>query len=93
MINWFVTKNFVAQEGLYVHFQNLRTYLFSLTIMNWASRGPPHSRYEKSIIYLTKLEEDKAMTTKKNTWDIILKVIIAVASAIAGALGANAMNL
>ena len=33
------------------------------------------------------------MTTKKTTWDIILKVIIAVASAIAGALGANAMNL
>ena len=30
---------------------------------------------------------------KKTTWDKILKVIIAVASAIAGALGANAMTL
>ena len=33
------------------------------------------------------------MATKKSVWDTILKVIIAVASAIAGALGANAMNL
>ena len=31
--------------------------------------------------------------SKQKTWDIILKVIIAVASALAGALGANAMNL
>ncbi len=30
---------------------------------------------------------------KKPIWDIILKVIIAVASAIAGALGANAMTM
>ncbi|MDM8305269.1 smalltalk protein [Phocaeicola salanitronis] len=30
--------------------------------------------------------------TKKGVWDLVLKVIIAVASAIAGALGANAMN-
>ena len=30
---------------------------------------------------------------KKNVWDKILKVVIAVASAILGALGANAMNL
>lgn len=29
----------------------------------------------------------------KSAWDMILKVIIAVASAVAGALGANAMNL
>lgn len=33
------------------------------------------------------------MSIKKTTWDIILKVIIAVASAIAGALGANAMGV
>lgn len=33
------------------------------------------------------------MSTKKATWDIILKVIIAVASAIAGALGANAVTM
>ncbi len=33
------------------------------------------------------------MAIKKSVWDTILKVIIAVASAIAGALGANAMNL
>ena len=33
------------------------------------------------------------MASKKSVWDTILKVIIAVASAIAGALGANAMNL
>ena len=30
---------------------------------------------------------------KKNVWDKILKVEIAVASAILGALGANAMNV
>ncbi|WP_289115688.1 smalltalk protein, partial [uncultured Bacteroides sp.] len=30
---------------------------------------------------------------KKNVWDKILKVVIAVASAVLGALGANAMNL
>lgn len=30
---------------------------------------------------------------KKTTWDKILKIIIAVASAIIGAFSANAMNL
>lgn len=30
---------------------------------------------------------------KKNVWDKILKVVITVASAILGALGANAMNV
>ena len=30
---------------------------------------------------------------KKNIWSVVLKVIIAVASALAGVLGANAMNL
>ena len=30
---------------------------------------------------------------KKQTWDLILKIIIAVASAVAGALGANAVNI
>lgn len=30
---------------------------------------------------------------KKTVWDKVLKVVIAVASAILGALGANAMNL
>ncbi|WP_303014991.1 smalltalk protein [uncultured Bacteroides sp.] len=30
---------------------------------------------------------------KKGLWDTILKVVIAVASALAGVLGANAMNL
>ena len=30
---------------------------------------------------------------KKNVWDKILKVVIADASAIMGALGANAMNV
>ena len=30
---------------------------------------------------------------KKSVWDMILKVVIAVASALAGFLGANAMNL
>lgn len=33
------------------------------------------------------------MAMKKSVWDTILKVIIAVASAVAGALGCNAMNL
>jgi len=35
----------------------------------------------------------KIKTMKKNVWDKILKVVIAVASAILGALGANAMNV
>lgn len=30
---------------------------------------------------------------KKSVWDKILKVIIAIASAVLGALGANAMNV
>ena len=33
------------------------------------------------------------MAMKKPAWDIILKAIIAVASAVLGALGGNAMNL
>ena len=33
------------------------------------------------------------MAMKKSVWDMILKVVIAVASALAGVLGANAMNL
>ena len=33
------------------------------------------------------------MAIKKSVWDMILKVVIAVASAVAGDLGANAMNL
>ncbi len=33
------------------------------------------------------------MKTNTKTWDIILKVIIAAISALAGALGANAMTL
>lgn len=30
---------------------------------------------------------------KKSIWDRILKVVIAIASAVLGALGANAMNV
>ena len=30
---------------------------------------------------------------KKTVWDKVLKIIIAVASALLGALGANAMNM
>jgi hypothetical protein len=33
------------------------------------------------------------MAMKKTVWDTILKVIIAVASAVLGAVGGNAMNL
>ena len=33
------------------------------------------------------------MSMKTSTWDKILKVIIALASAVLGALGANAMTL
>ena len=33
------------------------------------------------------------MAMKKSVWDMILKVVIAVASAIIGAFSANAMNL
>lgn len=30
---------------------------------------------------------------KKSAWDTILKVVIAIASAVLGAIGGNAMNL
>lgn len=33
------------------------------------------------------------MAVKKSVWDMILRVVIAVASAVAGVFGANAMNL
>lgn len=33
------------------------------------------------------------MKINSKTWDVILKVVIAVVSALAGALGANAMNV
>ena len=33
------------------------------------------------------------MAMKRSVWDMILKVVIAVASAVEGVLGANAMNL
>ncbi len=33
------------------------------------------------------------MAIKKSVWDMILKVVIAVVSAVAGVLGANAMTL
>ena len=35
----------------------------------------------------------RVMASKKSLWDMILKVVIAVASAVLGALGGNAMNL
>lgn len=35
----------------------------------------------------------KINNQNKQTWDLILKIIIAVASALAGAIGANAVNL
>ena len=35
----------------------------------------------------------KVMAVKRSLWDTILKVVIAVASAVLGALGGNAMNL
>ena len=33
------------------------------------------------------------MAMKRSVWDMLRKVVIAVASAVAGVLGANAMNL
>jgi len=33
------------------------------------------------------------MAMKKSLWDMILKVVIAVASAVAGVVGPNAMSL
>ncbi len=33
------------------------------------------------------------MAIKKSVWDVIIKVVIAAFSALAGALGVNAMNL
>ncbi len=33
------------------------------------------------------------MAIKKSVWDMILKLVIAVVSAVAGVLGANAMTL
>lgn len=42
------------------------------------------------IIYVTKHNKYKSM--KKDAWGTILKIIIAVASAVAGALGYSALN-
>lgn len=33
------------------------------------------------------------MAIKRSVWDVIIKVVIAAVSALAGALGVNAMNL
>ena len=33
------------------------------------------------------------MAMKRSVWDMLLKVVIAVVSAVAGVLGANAMSL
>lgn len=46
------------------------------------------TRWDKMYLLILKIK-----TMKKNVWDKILKVVIAVASAILGALGANAMNV
>ena len=35
----------------------------------------------------------KVMAVKRSLWDMILKVVIAVASAVLGVVGGNAMNL
>ena len=47
--------------------------------------------------FIVKKERRNNMTDskdkKKSVWDIVLKVIIAALSALAGALGANAMNI
>ena len=37
--------------------------------------------------------EENIDKKKKSVWDIVLKVIIAALSALAGALGANAVNI
>ena len=37
--------------------------------------------------------KNKQIMSKQKTWDVILKVIIAAISALAGALGASAMTL
>lgn len=37
--------------------------------------------------------ENNSDNRKKSAWDVILKVIIAALSALAGALGASAMNI
>lgn len=42
------------------------------------------------VFYVTKHKKYKSM--KKNLWGTILKVIIAVASAVAGALGYSVMS-
>lgn len=39
------------------------------------------------------MENNDDNKKKKSAWDIILKVIIAALSALAGALGANAVNI
>ena len=42
---------------------------------------------------MTDFTTDSYVQLLKSIWDKILKVVIAVASAILGALGANAMNV
>lgn len=39
------------------------------------------------------MENNDDNKKKRSVWDVILKVIIAALSALAGALGANAVNL
>ncbi len=48
---------------------------------------------QSKLNYLKNEKGGKMMAMKKSVWDMILKVVIAVASAVAGVLGANAMSL
>lgn len=50
------------------------------------------SRILLRLIFIFIAINKSLKTMKKNLWGTILKVIIAVASAIAGALGYSAMN-
>lgn len=50
------------------------------------------SRILLRLILIFMLNNKQTKTMKKNLWGTILKVIIAVASAIAGALGYSAMS-
>lgn len=50
------------------------------------------SRILLRLILILMLNSKQTKTMKKNLWGTILKIIIAVASAVAGALGYSAMN-
>jgi hypothetical protein len=75
----FAPKRFAIQKLLYIFAMSL-----SLTHKNKTDLTN-YSKRRKNM--------ENNNTKKKSVWDVVLKVIIAALSALAGALGAQAMSL